>query len=134
MIIPNLMVTDMARAVAFYRDVLGMRCAVAVRADRSVLTDGGSEGAVFVTLEHAGAQLMLQTAASMAEELPMFRADQRPAPAGTVYVRGLDPDAVLPRAAPDSVVKGPLTQWYGMRELYLRDPDGHVICCGVQAA
>jgi catechol 2,3-dioxygenase-like lactoylglutathione lyase family enzyme len=133
MIVPNLMVTDMARAVAFYTQVLGMACTVAVRADRSVMTDGASDGAVFVTLEHEGAQLMLQTAASLAEELPMFSADQRPAPAGTVYMRGLDPDAVLPRAAPESVVKGPLVQWYGMRELYLRDPDGHVICCGVRA-
>lgn len=125
MIIPNLVVSDMARAVAFYRDVLSMACTMAVTADRQVTTDGSADAAVFVTMAWNGAQLMLQSRASLDEELP---GQEFCAPAGIIYLRGMDPDAVSPPAG--SVVKGPLLQWYGMRELYLRDPDGHILCLG----
>jgi catechol 2,3-dioxygenase-like lactoylglutathione lyase family enzyme len=130
-IIPNLMVTDMRRSVAFYRDVLGMTAVVMVAADRSLLTGDSAADAVFATLDCQGAQLMLQTSASLADDLDLFRPDQRPTASGTIYFRGLDPTAVVDRVAPDQITKGPLTQWYGMRELYLRDPDGHIICLGV---
>jgi catechol 2,3-dioxygenase-like lactoylglutathione lyase family enzyme len=131
LIIPNLLVTDMARSLAFYRDVLGLRVMVLVGADRTLLADGNDADAVFATLEDAEGQLMLQTAASLADELPVFAADQLPQASGTIYCRGVDPDAVAGRVAPAQVVKGPLVQWYGMRELYLRDPDGYIVCLGV---
>ncbi|NBD95141.1 MAG: hypothetical protein GVY11_01520 [Gammaproteobacteria bacterium] len=73
---------------------------------------------------------MLQTVASMAAELPVFDPQQAPAPAGTIYFRGLDPDAVLGRVPADRIVKGAVQQWYGMNEVYLRDPDGHIVCLG----
>ncbi len=131
LIIPNLLVTDMARSLAFYRDVLGLRVAVLVGADRSVLADGDGADAVFATLEDVEGQLMLQTAASLAGELPAFEPDQVPVASGTIYCRGIDPAAVAGKVAPEQVVKGPLVQWYGMRELYLRDPDGYIVCLGV---
>lgn len=131
LIIPNLLVTDMRRSLAFYRDVLGMRVAVMVGADRNVLADGAGADAVFATLEDGEGQLMLQTAASLAEDLPVFVTDQRPQASGTIYFRGIDPDGVAGKVTPEQVVKGPLVQWYGMRELYLRDPDGYIICLGV---
>lgn len=49
MIVPNLMVTDLERSVAFYRDVLGMTVAFVVGPDRQV--SEGPEGGVFATLE-----------------------------------------------------------------------------------
>lgn len=131
MIIPNLLVTDMRRSIAFYRDVLGMRVTVLVAADRSVLQEGDGEDAVFATFEGADGQLMLQTAASLADDLPAFSADQLPQASGTIYFRGVDPDSVDGKVAPEQVVKGPFLQWYGMRELYLRDPDGYIICLGI---
>ena len=131
LIIPNLLVTDMARSIAFYRDLLGMRVAVMVGADRSVQQEGDGRDAVFATLEGANGQLMLQTATSLADELPVFTADQRPQASGTLYFRGVDPDGVAGNVTSEQIVKGPLVQWYGMRELYLRDPDGYIICLGV---
>jgi hypothetical protein len=74
---------------------------------------------------------MLQTAASLAGELQVFEPDQVPVASGTIYCRGIDPAAVAGKVAPEQVVKGPLVQWYGMRELYLRDPDGYIVCLGV---
>jgi catechol 2,3-dioxygenase-like lactoylglutathione lyase family enzyme len=130
LIIPNLMVSDMRLSVAFYRDVLGFQPIVMVAADRTVLPADDGSGAVFTTLEWNGAQLMLQTAASLAEELDAFRPDQRPTASGTIYLRGFDPATVQGKVAPEQIVKGPLTQWYGMRELYLQDPDGYILCLG----
>jgi catechol 2,3-dioxygenase-like lactoylglutathione lyase family enzyme len=129
MIIPNLMVTDLGRSVAFYRDVLGFSLSFVIGPDQIMQDD--PTGGVFATLERDGAQLMLQTRDSLAAELPVFQADQPIEPAGTIYLRGVDPDPVIARANPESIVKQPFRQWYGMREAYIRDPDGHILCLGV---
>lgn len=131
MIVPNLMVTDMARSLAFYRDLLGLRLDFAVAADRSLLSETDGRDAVFATLDWNGAQLMLQTAESLAGELPVLAAGLPASPGGTIYLRGFDPEPVLPRLPEAAIVRGPFLQWYGMRELYLRDPDGHILCLGV---
>lgn len=131
MIIPNLMVSDVDRSFAFYRDTLGLTPVMAVTASREMRTDGTSEGAVFAIFEWDSAQLMLQAADSLAQELPLFGPSPTPSPGGTIYFRGLDPDALVTRVDPAHLIKGPETSWYGMRELYLRDPDGHVLCAGV---
>ncbi len=130
MIVPNLMVTDMQRSVAFYRDVLGMKLTMAISPSREVLADSDGSGAVFATLEWDGDQLMLQTVESLAADVPSFSPGQRPTAGGTVYFRGLHPDTVAERVVSGQIVKGPELAWYGMKELYLRDPDGHIICLG----
>lgn len=131
MIVPNLMVRDVGRSIRFYRDTLGMSLAMTVSPDREVGWPGDGEGAAFALLEWEGAQLMLQTAASLSAELPAaFEADPTPAPSGTIYFRGLHPDEVFERLAPGEIVKGPAPSWYGMTELYVRDPDGYVLCLG----
>lgn len=129
MIVPNLMVTDLERSVAFYRDVLGMTVAFVVGPDRQV--SEGPEGGVFATLEWDGGQLMLQTVDSLAEELPVFAPGQSPSPAGTIYFRGLDPETVIPRLPENHLILAPFVQWYGMKEAYISYPDGHVLCLGV---
>ncbi len=131
MIVPNLMVTDISRSIAFYRDKLGLSVVTTVSSDRTFAT--GEElvdDPVFAVLEWDGAQLMLQTAESLAGELSVFSSDQQPRPSGTVYLRGFNPDDLTGRLAADDVIKGPELTWYGMKELYVRDPDGYVICLG----
>ncbi len=129
MIVPNLMVTDLGRSVAFYRDVLGMAVVFVVGPERQELE--GPEGGIFATLEWGGGQLMLQTVDSLAEELPVFSPGQTPSPAGTIYFRGLDPETVMPRLPQGHLIHAPFRQWYGMKEAYVSDPDGHVLCLGV---
>lgn len=131
MIIPNLMVTDVARSIAFYRDVLGFDLTMSVAADKSF-----SAGAtmisdpVFATLDWQGAQIMLQSVSSIASELSVFEKGQTPQAGGTIYLRGYDPDTLPNSPDPESIVKPVEVSWYGMKELYLRDPDGHVLCLG----
>ena len=130
MIVPNLMVSDMARSVRFYRDTLGMTLTTTVSPDRDVGWPGDVGGAAFAVLEWDGAQLMLQTVESLAGELSVFPPDHRPVPSGTIYFRGMHPSSVRDRVGDEQVVKGPERSWYGMMELYLRDPDGYAACVG----
>jgi len=107
-IIPNLMVTDMCHSITFYRDILGMTLTMAISPQREMLSDNDGNGVAFAILEWEDSQLMLQTVASLSEELPVFDATQRPTPSGTIYFRGLNPTAVLDRVTEDQIVKGPV--------------------------
>lgn len=129
MIIPNLLVTDIRHSIAFYREILDMTLIMAVSKDREILS--GDDGVpAFAILEWNGGQLMLQTAASLADELAVYDADRKPTASGTIYFRDIHPKDVLDRVPKDSIIKGPALQWYGMMELYFHDPDGYVICVG----
>ena len=77
---------------------------------------------------------MLQTVESLAGELTVFAPDHAPAPSGTIYFRGLYQGRVRDRVAAEDVVKGPERSWYGIMEMYLRDPDGYVISVGAPEA
>ncbi|MGB0683499.1 MAG: VOC family protein [Magnetovibrionaceae bacterium] len=132
MIIPNLLVADIGRSVAFYRSKLDFKLEFTVSKDRDIDMQGGVvENACFATLLFGEARLMLQTADSLSEEFSFIAADQKPVASGTVYVEHPDPDSMVDRFAPEEILSGPLTQWYGMRELNLRDPDGYIITLGV---
>lgn len=126
MIIPNLLVADIARSVAVYRDVVGLDVMMTLAADLQ-MGHGGEviEGAVFATLGHAGAQLMLQTAAQTDDVL---KPEKRPV-RSWVYIRDLDPAPVARRAG-TALLNGPELTWYGMKEIHLEDPDGHLVCVG----
>ncbi len=82
MIVPNLMVTDMGRSIAFYRDIIGLTLTMTVSPDHEVDWPGDGDDAAFATFDWDGAQLMLQTVASLADELAVFSANQVPTPAG----------------------------------------------------
>ena len=129
MIIPNLMVANMARSLAFYRGVLGLALVTGVSPTREVLSETEGSDAVFVILASAGGQLMLQSRDSLRSELPGLAAE--PAFTGTIYMRGVDPRPVIDRIDPSQIVKPIELQWYGMLEAYIRDPDGYTVCLGV---
>lgn len=130
MIIPNLMVRDIHASIAFYRDVLGFDLVFALDKDKQDHRDPTGKPIIFATLAWNDAQLMLQTIESLAEELPVFTPASQPTPSGTIYIRGYHPDQVEGRELGDRVVKPPFLQWYGMKEIYLRDPDGYIVCLG----
>lgn len=132
-IVPNLLVRDVERSVRFYTSVVGLKLSMSVDAKQQFQMNEVVSDAVFVTLESDDGQLMLQTAESLAEDLDVFAADQEVSPSGTIYLRGLDPASVLPKLSPDQLIHDAGTTWYGMREIYFRDPDGHVLCAGKPA-
>ena len=115
---PNLIVRDIARSTAFYRDVLGFEIKQSVP---------DAEPFVFVWLEHDGVQVFLNDPKAVAPDMP--EAAQLPS-GGTAtmffVITGVDEyhAAVAPKA---SVLMPLKTQWYGMREFAIADPDGHII-------
>jgi catechol 2,3-dioxygenase-like lactoylglutathione lyase family enzyme len=128
----NLMVTNLRKSLDFYCGLLGFTLSMGVDDKREIFTDGVlRDDLVYVILTHGSGELMLQRRDSLAEDVPVFSADATPGGTFTLYFRGEPADALADRL-PDTVeiIKGPATTWYGMREIYIRDPDGYVLAFG----
>jgi catechol 2,3-dioxygenase-like lactoylglutathione lyase family enzyme len=118
---PLLQVFDMATALHFYRDLLGFELVGSNRPEPPF---------DWVWLRLAGVELMLNTA---------YEADQRPPEPDAARVAAHD-DTCLFFGAPDVDatyrelrakgldVKEPKVAHYGMKQLYLKDPDGFGLC------
>lgn len=118
---PLLQVFDMPMSVAFYRDVLGFEVVATSK-----------PGPVFdwALLRLHGVELMLNTA---------YESDQRPPGPGPARFAAHD-DTCLYFSAPDVDamyvhlrakgldVQPPKVAYYGMKQLYMHDPDGYGVC------
>lgn len=119
---PLFQVFDMPASIAFYRDVLLFEI---VRTDGKPVPDND-----WVLLELRGVQLMLNTA---------YEADARPAAPDPARIAAHD-DTCLYFGCPDVdaayaylrekgiQLKPPKVAPYGMKQLYLHDPDGYRLC------
>jgi uncharacterized glyoxalase superfamily protein PhnB len=117
-ITPNLVVRDLAASLGFYRDVLGFAVSQTVPP---------APPFVFAWLERDGVPLFLNAREGVADDLPDLAAR---APGGTVtlFVAVDDVDGLHAQVAGHAPVVMPLkTQFYGMREFAVTDPDGHVL-------
>ena len=115
---PNLLVQDIKKSTAFYRDVLGFDI-------KQTVPD--AEPFVFVWLERDGVPVFLNDPKATAEDFPGAQSLPQ---GGTVtmffVITGVD--AYHAAVAPKAKVIMPLkTQFYGMREFAITDPDGHII-------
>lgn len=115
---PNLIVNDVAASTRFYRDVLGFTV-------KQTVPDG--EPHVFVWLERDGVPVFLNARHAAGEDYP--GAAERPAGGtATLFFIVTDVDGLHASVAPQaSVVMGLKTQFYGMREFAVTDPDGHIL-------
>jgi catechol 2,3-dioxygenase-like lactoylglutathione lyase family enzyme len=115
---PNLIVRDIAASTSFYRDVLGFEIKESVP---------DAAPFVFVWLERDGVSVFLNDVKAVVHDYP----DAATRPAGgtsTLFFIVTDVDALHARVAPFATVVMPLkTQFYGMREFAVVDPDGHLI-------
>ncbi|HYN08917.1 MAG TPA: VOC family protein [Vicinamibacterales bacterium] len=112
---PNLLVSDMAVSVAFYRDVLGFRV------DQTVPDEPPF---VFAWLKRGGVEVFLNDVKPVAAVFPTLRAG------GTsiLYVIVSDIHALHAHLTGKAQIVMPLTdQFYGMRECAILDPDGYLL-------
>ncbi|HEX6217470.1 MAG TPA: glyoxalase superfamily protein [Vicinamibacterales bacterium] len=117
-ITPNLIVRDIAKSTAFYRDVLGF-------AIKQTVPEGPPF--VFVWLERDGVPVFLNDLQTAVHDYPdAARLPQGGSATMFFVITGVDAyhAAVAPRA---NVVMPLKTQFYGMREFAVTDPDGHII-------
>ena len=115
---PNLIVNDVAASTRFYRDVLGFQI-------KQTVPD--AQPHVFVWLERDGVPVFLNARHAAAEDYP----DVMTRPAGgtaALFFIVSEVDALHAAVAPHANVVMPLkTQFYGMREFAITDPDGHIL-------
>jgi glyoxylase I family protein len=120
---PLLQVFDMPTSIRFYCDILGFR----------IVTSSDGKPApefdwVMLSLNDVG--LMLNTAYERPNRPP------KPQPARiaahrdtTLYFGSPDVDAVYDHLRAKGVnVDAPKVAWYGMKQLYITDPDGYLLC------
>jgi uncharacterized glyoxalase superfamily protein PhnB len=115
---PNLVVADVSRSVAFYRDLLGFEMAMSVPEQPPY---------VFAGVQRDGIEIFFNAPEPVAEEMPELAGR----PIGgtlTLYievddVKGLY-ETVKGRAR---LVMDLKDQFYGMREFVIADPDGYLL-------
>ena len=121
---PLLAVFDMPASVRFYRDVLGFEV---IETSHPALP-GDRYGWALLGLN--GVELMLNTAYDDGERPAQPDAARVAAHRDTILFFGLkDLDAAYASFRAHGVdAEPPFVQPYGMRQLYLRDPDGYGLC------
>ena len=115
---PNLLVSSIDRSTAFYRDVLGFSVKQTVP-DQAPF--------VFVWLERDGVPVFLNDPKAVEKDID--HASARPfGGSATMFFVVTDVDGYHAEVAPRASVVMPLkTQFYGMREFAVEDPDGHIL-------
>jgi len=115
---PNLLVQDIERSTTFYRDVLGFSVKQTVPETAPF---------VFVWLERDGVPVFLNDPRAADHDYPEI--SRRPAGGtATMFFIVSNVDAFHATVAPQAKVIMPLkTQFYGMREFAIEDPDGHIL-------
>jgi glyoxylase I family protein len=122
---PLLQVFDMPAAVHFYRDVLGFEIT-----DRSQATLAGDDHFGWALLKFAGCEIMLNTAYEEDHRPPQPDPARVAAHGDTCLYFGCEDldGAYQHLRAHGLAVQPPKIAPYGMKQLYVSDPDGYGLC------
>ena len=115
---PNLLVVDVARSVSYYTEVLGFARAMTVPEDAPF---------VFASVTAGGVEIFFNDAAHAVKEYPAL-ASHPIGLSGTMFieVKGLD-EFYAQLQGKVTIAIPIMTQWYGMKEFAIADPDGYLI-------
>src|SRR5919197_927885 len=115
---PNLIVVNVERSLAFYVDTLGFEHGMNVP-DESPF--------VFASVTSGPVEIFFNDAAAATKEYPAF-AGKPIGATGTMYIETKAVDALHDQLKSKVKIVMPLvTQFYGVREFAIEDPDGYVI-------
>ena len=115
---PNLVVANVERSLAFYVDTLGF--------ERSMTVPDASPF-VFASVMSGPVEMFFNDAAAAVKEYPAFSGKPIGA-TGTLFIEVEGVDALHDRLKSTVKIVMPIvTQFYGMREFAIEDPDGYVI-------
>ena len=116
---PNLIVSSVERSLAFYTEVLGFARGVTVP-DESPL--------VFAAVTSGPVEIFLNDKSTVAKESPQFAGLSIGGGGNMMFIEVEEIDPLHERLKPNVKIVLPIvTQWYGMREFAITDPDGYVI-------
>ena len=115
---PNLLVSNVERSLAFYVDTLGF--------ERGMTVPDASPF-VFASVVSGSVEVFFNDAATAVKEYPGFGGKPIGA-TGTLFIEVEGVDALHARLKSTVKIVMPIvTQFYGMREFAISDPDGYVI-------
>lgn len=115
---PNLIVASVERSLAFYVEVLGFSRGMTVP-DQSPF--------VFASVTSGPVEIFFNDAATAVKEYPSF-AGKPIGATGTMFIEVDRIDAFHDAVKARVTITMPIvTQWYGVREFAIEDPDGYVI-------
>jgi uncharacterized glyoxalase superfamily protein PhnB len=132
MLSPNLMVPDVDRTVAFYRDVLGFAFVLGVPSvppdSRDVLLElDPARCLAFAVVKRGNVQIMFQSQQSFCDEMPCLQAQPLGATA-CLYIELPDARQLYQQVRDRvTVVKDLHRTFYGKEEFYIQDPNGYVL-------
>ena len=115
---PVLFVEAIEPCLSFWVERLGFEKTVEV-------PEGSRLG--FVILVKDNAEVMLQTYESGEKDIPALSSDFRKS-ANFLFVEISNLDEIVPKLDKASIVMPLRTTFYGMREIAVREPGGHVVC------
>jgi uncharacterized glyoxalase superfamily protein PhnB len=122
---PNLVVANVERSLAFYVDTLGFERGMTVP-DASPL--------VFASVTSGPIEVFFNDVTASVKEYPAFSGKPIGA-TGTLFIEVEGVDALHDRLKPAVKIVMPIvTQFYGMREFAIEDPDGYVLTFAERAA
>ena len=132
-LIPNLMVENVADTVRYYQDILGFELQIAMQHQEDSQPNMVMELTDDMQLEwanmvSAGAEFMFQERHSLIEEIPALEGASIGA-SQTIYIT-LDEDIDQHYTALKDkveVVVEPVSKFYGMREWYMKDCNGYIL-------
>jgi catechol 2,3-dioxygenase-like lactoylglutathione lyase family enzyme len=117
-ITPNLIVSSVEQSLAFYTDVLGFARGMTVPEQPPL---------VFASVTSGAVEIFFNDRSTVAKESPQM-AGLSFGGGNTMFIEVENVDALHDRVRPDVRMVLPIrTQWYGMREFAITDPDGYVI-------
>ena len=115
---PNLLVANVERSLAFYVDTLGF--------ERGMTVPEASPF-VFAAVTSGAIEIFFNDAVTAIKEYPAFGGKPIGA-TGTLFIEVEGIDALHDRLKPAVKIVMPIvTQFYGMREFAIEDPDGYVM-------
>ena len=124
---PNLIVADVERSLTFYTNVLGFTRGITVPEQAPF---------VFASVVSGGVEIFFNEKHTAAKEFPMLAA-QPLGTSGTMYleVESGTIERLHERLKPAVTIVMPLvTQWYGVKEFVIADPDGYLITLAERVA
>jgi uncharacterized glyoxalase superfamily protein PhnB len=122
---PNLLVSNVERSLAFYEDVLGFTRGMTVPEQSPF---------VFASVTSGPVEIFLNDRSTVTRESPQM-AGLAFGGGNTMFIEVAGVDALHDQIKPRAKVIMPLlTQWYGLREFAIEDPDGYVITFAERAS
>src|SRR5262245_61358423 len=122
---PNLLVSKVEQSLAFYEGILGFTRGMTVPEQSPF---------VFASVTSGPVEIFVNDHATVAKDTPQFAGKQMGG-GNTMYIEleGLEAfhEAIKSRV---KIVMPMVTQFYGMREFAIEDPDGYVITFAERAA